>query len=186
MADELTAVEQAVARDQIRQLAFAYADAVDRRDLDLLASLFRPDARFGTYGTGPSGARAFFAQSLSQIGMAVLLVANHLIEFDRQTGGPEPSGSRGPTARGTVWAHGFIDDGNEGFIQQLIKYEDRYIRVDGVWKFTSRRHLLWLGWRHDEPDPLAQAAADWPDRQVGLGSIPYDDERWQEFWSQTR
>lgn len=184
MADEMTAITQAVARDEIRQLAFAYADAVDRRDLDLLASLFRPDARFGTHGEGAGGARAFFAEALSQIGMAVLLVANHLIEFDPQADSNDPSDSGGPTARGTVWTHGFIDDGNEGFIQQLIKYEDRYIRVDGVWKFTNRRHLLWLGWRHDEPDPLAQAAANWPDRQIGLGSIPYDDKHWQEFWAQ--
>ena len=181
----MTAVEQAVARDEIRQLAFAYADAVDRRDLNLLASLYRPDARFGTHGTGPSGARACFAQSLSQIGMAVLLVANHLIEFD-PTDSKDSSDGGAPTARGRVWAHGFIDDGDEGFIQQLIKYEDRYIRVDGVWKFTSRRHLLWLGWRHDEPDPLAQPEANWPDRQIGLGSIPYDDEHWQGFWAQTR
>ncbi len=178
MADEMTAIEQTVARDEIRQLAFTYADAVDRRDLDLLVSLYRPDARFGQHGEGAGGARAFFAESLSQIGMAVLLVANHLIEFDEKT----DSGT--PTARGTVWAHGFIDDGAEGLIQQLIKYEDRYVRIDGVWKFTRRRHLLWLGWRHDEPDPLAQEPANWPEKQIGLGSIPYDDERWLQFWSQ--
>ena len=59
MADEMTAIEQTVARDEIRQLAFAYADAVDRRDLDLLVSLYRPDARFGQYGEGAGGARAF-------------------------------------------------------------------------------------------------------------------------------
>ena len=183
MGAELTAIEKVVARDEIRQLAFAYADAVDRRDLDLLASLYRPDARFGQYGVGASGAQAFFADSLSQIGIAVLLVANHLIEFDPMSTGGASSDSGAPTARGTVWAHGYIDDGDEGFIQQLIKYEDRYVRVDGVWKFTRRRHLLWLGWRHDETNPLAQAPANWPDKQIGLGSIPYDDEHWQEFWS---
>ena len=179
---EMTAIERAVARDEIRQLAFAYADAVDRRDLDLLASLYRPDARFGQYGEGADGARAFFAESLSEIGIAVLLVANHLIEFDQGSAG-DSIGSDAPTARGTVWAHGFIDDGAEGLIQQLIKYEDRYVRIEGIWKFTRRRHLLWLGWRHDEPDPLAQEPANWPKKQIGLGSIPYDDEHWQEFWS---
>ena len=180
----MTAVEQALARDEIRRLAFAYADAVDRRDIDFLASLYSPDARFGTHGKGADGARRFFDGALGQIGLAVLLVANHLIEFDRTSPDSASCAGDAQTARGTVWAHGFIDDGKEGFIQQLIKYEDRYIRVGGVWKFTSRRHLLWLGWRHDEPDPLAQAAANWPERQIGLGSIPYDDERWQEFWTQ--
>jgi len=109
--------------------------------------------------------------------MAVLLVANHLIEFD------DPD-----NATGSVWAHGFIDDSGpagrgEGFIQQLVRYDDRYVRIDGGWRFTRRRHFLWLGWRHDETDPLGQAPADWPERQIGLGSIPYDDPSWQEFWS---
>ncbi len=76
-----------------------------------------------------------------------------------------------------------IDDHDEGFIQQLIKYDDRYVRVDGEWRFTRRRHFLWLGWRHGEDAPLAQPPANWPERQVGLGSIPYDDPAWQEFWS---
>ena len=174
-----SAIEQVVARDQIRQLAYRYADAVDRRDLDLMVSLYRPDARFGPHGEGPDACRAFFTDSLAEIGVAVLLVANHLIEFDDAD-----------NATGTVWAHGFIDDdapargpgSGEGFIQQLIKYDDRYVRIDGEWKFTRRRHALWLGWRHDETDPLGQAPADWPARQVGLGSLPYDDGAWQSFW----
>lgn len=174
MADEMTAVDRVVARDEIRQLAYAYADAVDRRDLDLLVSLYRPDARFGPYGEGPEACRAFFTDSLAQIGIAVLLVANHRIEFDDVD-----------HANGTVWAHGFVDDGpgdaGEGFIQQLIKYDDRYVRIGGSWRFTRRRHLLWLGWRHDERDPLGQRPAHWPDRQVGLGSIPYDEATWQAF-----
>lgn len=185
---EMAAIERAVARDEIRQLAYAYADAVDRRDLDLLASLYRPDARFGPYGEGADGARAFFAESLREIGIAVLLVANHLIEFDPPSAAGPAAGesidSGAATARGTVWAHGFIDDGAEGLIQQLIKYEDRYVQVEGVWKFTRRRHLLWLGWRHNEPEPLAQEPADWPQRQIGVGSIPYDDAHWHQFWSQ--
>jgi SnoaL-like protein len=176
MVGELSPVEKVIARDEIRQLAYRYADAVDRRDLELLASLYRPDARFGSHGDGPDGARAFFADSLGRIGMAVLLVANHLIDFDDAD-----------NATGTVWTHGFIDDGGpggggDGLVQQLIKYDDRYVRVDGEWRFTRRRHFLWLGWRHDEADPLGQAPANWPDRQIGVGSIPYDDPAWREFW----
>lgn len=176
-ADAMLAVERFVARDEIRQLAYRYADAVDRRDLDLLVSLYRPDARFGPHGEGPDACRAFFAESLAEIGIAVLLVANHLIEFD------DDADPAMPTARGTVWAHGFIDDKSEGFIQQLIKYDDRYVRIDGVWTFTRRRHTLWLGWRHDESAPLGQAPAEWPARQIGVGSEPYEDPAWQSFWA---
>lgn len=170
----MSPAEELVARDEIRRLALRYADAVDRRDIDLLVSLYRPDARFGEHGIGPGAARVFFEESLAGVGIAVLLVANHLIEFDPA----DPD-----EATGTVWAHGFVDDRDEGFIQQLIRYDDRYVRVDGRWCFTRRRHELWLGWRHDEPDPLGQPPAAWPERQIGLGSRPYDDPTWQQFWS---
>ncbi|MEZ5167960.1 MAG: nuclear transport factor 2 family protein [Acidimicrobiales bacterium] len=177
MPSSLSPLDELLARDEIRQLAYRYADALDRRDLDLLAGLYRPDARFGEHGEGAAACRAFFAESMRRVGMTVLLVANHLVDFDDAD-----------NARGTVWAHGFIDDGGptapgEGYIQQLIKYDDRYVRVGGEWRFTRRRHFLWLGWRHGEPDPLGQPPANWPDRQVGLGSIPYDDPSWQEFWA---
>lgn len=166
------AIERVIATEEIRRLVYLYADAVDRRDLDQLASLYRSDARFGPYGEGPEACRAFFADSLAEIGIAVLLVANHLIDFEDAD-----------HATGTVWAHGYIDDHSEGFIQQLIKYDDRYARIDGEWRFTRRRHFLWLGWKHGDSVPLTQEPAEWPRRQVGLGSIPYDDPAWQEFWS---
>lgn len=169
----MNAIERVVATEEIRRLVYRYADALDRRDLDQLVSLYRADARFGDHGDGPDACRAFFKESLAEIGMAVLLVANHLVDFEDAD-----------NATGTVWTHGFIDDHDEGFIQQLIKYDDRYVRIDDEWRFTRRRHFLWLGWKHDESAPLTQPAANWPDRQVGLGSIPYDDPAWQEFWGQ--
>ena len=168
----MTPVEELVARDEIRRLAYRYAGALDRRDIDGLVSLYSPDVRFGDHGEGPAACRAFFEKSLAEIGIAVLLVANHLIDFEDSD-----------NATGTVWAHGFVDDGEEGFIQQLIRYDDRYLRLDDGWRFARRRHNLWLGWRHGETDPLGQTPADWPSRQVGLGSLPYDEPSWQEFWS---
>lgn len=172
MTEPMSAVDRVVATEEIRRLAYRYSDAVDRRDLDTLASLYRPDARFGSHGEGPDAARAFFDESLREIGIAVLLVANHLVTFDDAE-----------NATGTVWAHGFIDDHAEGFIQQLIKYDDRYVRIGGDWFFTRRRHFLWLGWRHDDRAPLEQSPANWPERQIGVGSLPYDDPSWKEFWA---
>ncbi len=172
MPEPISDLERVIASEAIRRLAYRYADGVDRRDLDQLVALYRPDARFGAHGEGPDACRAFFGASLAEIGMAVLLVANHLIEFDDAD-----------NATGTVWAHGFIDDRGEGFIQQLIKYDDRYVRLDGEWRFTRRRHFLWLGWRADDTAPLAQPAANWPEHQVGVGSMPHSHASWQEFWA---
>lgn len=165
-------LDQVVARDEIRQLAYRYADAVDRRDLDLLVDLYVPDARFGPYGEGPEACRRFWADSLSTIGMAVLFVGNHLIDLDDAD-----------HARGTVWCRGYVDDPSHGFIEQMIKYVDRYRRVDGRWRFVARKHLLWYGVRTAE-SPLAQPPADWPERQVGAGSIPWDDPTWEGFWAE--
>jgi hypothetical protein len=175
---EMSAIDRLVATDEIQRLAYRYADGVDRRDLDQLVSLYRPDARFGEHGVGPDACRSFFAESLAEIGMSVLLVANHLIDFEDAD-----------NATGTVWAHGFIDDDSprdgagEGFIQQLIKYDDRYVRIEGEWRFTRRRHFLWLGWPHNNSAPLQQPPAEWPARPVGLGSIPYAEPTWVEFWN---
>lgn len=168
--DGLTAIERAVHRDEIGQLAYRYAAALDRRDVDGLAELFAPDADFGPAGRGPDGARVSFDRSLRDVGVAVLLVANHLIDFDDAT-----------HARGQVWCRGYIDDHREGFIEQMIQYRDRYVRVDDAWRFVGRRHLLWYGVATAE-SPLDQPDADWPTRQVGRGSVPYGDPSWQSFW----
>ncbi|MDH3705279.1 MAG: nuclear transport factor 2 family protein [Acidimicrobiia bacterium] len=168
--DGLSAIERAVHRDEIGQLVYRYAAAIDRRDLDELAGLFAPDADFGAAGRGPHGARVMFGAALREIGMAVLLVANHLIDFDDPT-----------HARGQVWCRGYIDDNREGFIEQMIQYRDHYVRVDDRWRFGGRRHLLWYGVATAE-DPLGQPDADWPARQVGRGSVPFHEATWQAFW----
>jgi len=99
-----------------------------------MVSLFAPDASFGGYGTGPGACRRLSEESLAQVGVAVLMVANHIIEF-----------YGAGQARGSVWCHAHVDDRREGFIEQLIKYDDRYALVGGRWLFASRRHLLWYG-----------------------------------------
>ncbi|MDH4168882.1 MAG: nuclear transport factor 2 family protein [Acidimicrobiia bacterium] len=168
--DGLSPLGRVVARDEIRQLAYRYAAAIDRRAIEELASLFAPDADFGESGTGPAGAAALFGQSLREVGMAVLLVGNHLIDFDDPT-----------HAHGQVWCRGYIDDHRDGFIEQMIQYRDRYVVVDGQWRFTGRRHLLWYGVATAE-SPLTQPDADWPRRQVGRGSLPYREPSWGAFW----
>ena len=170
----MTPLERVVARDEIRQLACLYADAVDRRDIDLMVSLFAPDAVFGAYGAGPEACRRLSEESLAQVGVAVLMVANHLIDFEDAA-----------HAFGSVWCHAHVDDRREGFIEQLIKYDDRYVLTDGRWRFARRRHLLWHGVAR-RPSPFEQPPADWPARQVGRGSIPYDDPAWRAFWSKAR
>lgn len=169
--DGMTPIERAVARDEIRQLACRYALAVDSRDLDLLVSLFVPDVRVGRDASGRAALRAFFADSLGAIGVTILFVGNHLIDFE--------SAER---ARGVVYCRGQIQDG-ERWIEQAIQYRDAYARRDGAWLFLRREHLLWYGVETAER-PLAQPPADWPARHAGRGTLPEAWPTWGAFWTE--
>jgi hypothetical protein len=164
-------VAMMLAREQIRQLPYRYATAIESRDIDAMVELFSPTARFGVHGDGPDGLRRLMATSLEGTVFAVILVANHLIELDGDG-----------TAHGQVWAHCFAQTPADGFVEQLIKYEDRYEFRDGRWFFLHRKHRLWYGIGHDE-SPLRQPAANWPDSQVGVGDIPLADPIFRAWWT---
>ncbi|AKK30865.1 nuclear transport factor 2 family protein [Mycobacterium sp. EPa45] len=159
-----------LARDEIRALPLRYANAIEARDIDGMAELFSPQARFGEFGVGPDGLRRLMAGSLEGSLFAVILVANHLIELLDDD-----------HATGQVWAHCYAQTRADGFVDQLIRYDDQYERVDGRWLFAHRRHRLWYGTAHDL-SPLAQPAANWPKSQVGVGDLPLADPEFADWW----
>jgi ketosteroid isomerase-like protein len=173
MGDGLTPLERVVARDEIHQLACRYALAVDERDLDALVALFVPDVQVGRERRGRQALRESFEQSLSAIGVSILFVGNHLVDFqdDRH-------------ASGVVYCRGQIQDG-ERWIEQAIQYRDRYERRGGQWLFVRRHHLLWYGVETAER-PLDQPPANWPEHHVGRGTLPEAGETWQAFWKTRR
>lgn len=168
---ELTPVERAIARDEIHQLVCRYALAIDSRDLDLLVSLFVPDVRVGRHASGRAALRDFFADSLGAIGVSILFVGNHLVDFDT----PQ-------RARGVVYCRGQIQDGDK-WIEQAIQYRDTYERRDGSWLFARRDHLLWYGVEAAE-HPLAQEPANWPANHAGRGTLPEAWPSWGAFWKE--
>ena len=161
-----------LARDEIQRLAYRYAAAIEARDVDAMAQLFSPRARFGEFGEGPDGLRRLMTRSLEGNVFAVILVANHLIDVES----PDK-------ARGQVWAQCFAQTRAEGFVEQLIKYEDRYEYHNGRWLFLHRRHRLWYGVARRE-SPLRQPAAEWPASQVGVGDIPLSDSVFRGWWEE--
>ena len=164
-------LRQLISRDEIRQLAYRYAAALEARDVEAMAGLFAVRARFGEHGDGPDGLRRLMAGSMRDTVFAVVLVGNHVIEFDADG-----------TARGEVWAQCFAHTLADGFVEQLIKYRDRYIQQDGRWVFLHRRHHLWYGVAR-ESSPLRQRAADWPRSQIGVGDLPLADPVFAEWWA---
>ncbi len=165
-----TVVQELLAKEEIRQLPYRYAAAIEARDVDAMADLFAPHARFGDHGEGREALRRLMSASLDASVFAVILVANHLIKLDTQD-----------RAHGQVWAQCFAQTHAEGFVEQLIKYEDRYERHGRRWLFLHRRHRLCYGVSR-EKSPLAQSATSWPRNQTGVGDLPLADPAFTAWW----
>ncbi len=164
---------RAVARDELRDLVARYAVAVDARDLDALVDLFVDDVQVGRDEQGHDALRRAFESSLAEVGVTCLLVGTHVIDLDGDD-----------AAHGLVYCHGEVQVGDT-WVRQRILYRDTYARRDGRWRFVRRRHELWYG-AEVVPNPLDQAPADWPARQVGRGTVPGSWPSWDDFWRGAR
>ena len=161
--------EKLLAYQEIRQLAYRYALATDSRDLDTLVGLFVDDVRVGRDAVGREALRESFNRQLRGVGVTILHVSNHIIDFDDDD-----------HARGSVYCRGEIQDG-ERWIVQMILYEDTYERREGRWYFVRRKHLLWYGAESGQ-NPLNLPPANWPQNHSGRGTLPERWETWREFW----
>jgi ketosteroid isomerase-like protein len=155
--------------EEIRQLASRYALAMDSRDLDALVDLFVEDVKVGRDQSGREALRANFEEQLRRVGITILFVGNHVIDFDDDD-----------HARGVVYCKAEIQDGAR-WITQAIQYRDHYERRAGRWYFVRRKHLLWYGAEQGQ-NPLALADANWPESHTGRGTLPESLESWQRFW----
>lgn len=167
---QFDALGELVARNEIQQLAYRYSAALEQRDVEAMVQLFVPHARFGPYGEGPDALRRLTAESLAGSHMAVVLVANHIVEFQSTT-----------HATGQVWARCYAQSDGDGYVEQLLRYEDRYETYDGSWRFLHRKHRLWFG-TGPSFSPLDQQEAHWPQHQVGVGDIPFENPAFVRWW----
>ena len=171
VARRINDTERLLAYEQIRQLAYRYALAVDSRDMDALVELFVDDVQVGGDRFGREALREDFARQLREVGITILFVGNHVIDLDDDD-----------HARGVVYCKGEIQDGKR-WITQAIQYRDRYERRDGRWYFVRRQHLLWYG-RELGQSPLGLPPANWPEHHTGRGTLPESWESWQRFWKE--
>jgi ketosteroid isomerase-like protein len=165
----MDALARVIARDEIRQLVYRYALATDRRDLESLVNLFIEDVQVGKNRFGREALLENFQSQLREVGVTILFVGNHVIDFDDEE-----------NARGEVYCKGEVQDGDR-WIQQAILYRDRYRRCSDVWYFVRREHLLWYG-QEAPSSPLELAPAQWPKNHTGRGTLPEDWESWRRFW----
>jgi ketosteroid isomerase-like protein len=161
-----------VAIEEIRRLAYAYALAMDSRDIDALVDLFVDDVQVGRDRIGHAALREDFTRQLREVGITILFVGNHLIDF-----------AGDDRASGVVYCKAEVQQGDR-WLHQAIQYRDTYARRAGRWRFVRRRHLLWYGSEVGQ-SPLALPPARWPAHQTGRGTLPESWESWQRFWKET-
>jgi hypothetical protein len=163
-------LDRLLAIEEIRQLVHRYSLYVDSRDIDALVGLFVEDVQVGGDRSGREALRSDFERQLRGVGVTILFVANHIIDFDGDD-----------RACGVVYCKGEIQDG-ERWIHQAIQYRDRYERREGHWYFVRRVHLLWYGAEPGE-NPLVLPPANWPEHATGKGTLPESWETWRSFWA---
>lgn len=123
---------------ELNQLAYRYARAVDRCDMELFRSVFTPDARLRAYN--PDQNQPFNDirghDQLVRINeimntmfeKTMHMMVNHMVEID----GERASGEVLCTARHLL-------KGGSDVLTIHIRYIDEYVRQHGAWKIADRQ-----------------------------------------------
>ncbi|MFT3964785.1 MAG: nuclear transport factor 2 family protein [Sphingobium sp.] len=134
MTTDGKALDTLIAKDAIRELAMLYSRGVDRKDGDLLRTLYTEDAT-DTHGDSFDGGKEayvdFLEKSFPYMRYSGHHICNHLISVD------------GDAGDGEVYAIAWhiIPDGKGGWIEDVMccRYIDNYRReADGRWRFSKR------------------------------------------------
>jgi uncharacterized protein (TIGR02246 family) len=131
------------------QLAHRYAQAVDRRNADALVSLFTEDGiieRPGSLWQGHEKLRGIIARLNTLYGSTFHTVRNQTTVID------------GATAQGETYSVAMhilnSADKKRTRMDMGIRYQDSFVRQDGVWLFAKRELIVdWI--EHTELTPEA-------------------------------
>jgi hypothetical protein len=173
----MNAVDELLARDQIRQLAVRYALAVDGKDLDGLAVLFAEDVTNGRYGVGRPGVKCFYDNRLRLFHCSMHLVGNHVIDFDDDD-----------HAHGVVYCrahHHVTDPEPEHWFDLAFTYWDTYERQEGSWLFRRRKVKSWYRQEFGHPGHGTDRVLSVPAETGPMrgGSLPDGWPTFNAFWS---
>jgi uncharacterized protein (TIGR02246 family) len=136
MARQLAVSGTIADENTLLQLAYRYAQAVDRRDADALVSVFTEDGiitRPGSVWQGHEKLRGIIARLDTLYGTTFHTVRNQTAVID------------GDTAQAETYcvAMHMLNSADEKRtrMDMGIRYQDSFVRQDGVWRF-ARRELI--------------------------------------------
>lgn len=122
-----------LAKEAIRELAMLYSRGVDRKDIELLKTLYTTDGtdNHGKFFNGSAtDYLKFLDKSFPHMPMSAHSICNHLVSVDGEQG------------EGEVYALAYhlIPDGKGGMLEDFmaVRYIDRYRKENGRWLFASR------------------------------------------------
>jgi ketosteroid isomerase-like protein len=125
-------LERMLAKEQIEAVLLEYGRALDSRDFTSYSNLFAADGEWvGGFGSvkGPANIKAFMEKNMGTGGNATNnyhLLSNFVIKV---TGDTATAWSR--------WA--FVQPQERGaVIAQAGRYDDTFVKENGVWKFKKR------------------------------------------------
>lgn len=122
-----------MSRDQIEDLVHRYSDAVVHRDADQWAETWAPGAVWDLGGgrrvAGSDAIVELWLRAWERYAVVVQTVLHGTVDLDTEAG----AGSGRWYMQEATRRH----DGERALV--LAHYDDTYVRVDGGWRFASRR-----------------------------------------------
>ena len=133
MSIDQKALATLIAKDEIRELAMLYSRGVDRKDAELLKTLYTKDGTddHGKHFKGNADDYVqFLEKAFPHMPMSGHFICNHLISVT------------GDAGEGEVYALAYhvLPDGKGGAVKDFmgVRYIDRYRKENGRWLFASR------------------------------------------------
>ncbi len=164
MGTDPNTLDTLIAKEQIRELVLLYSRGVDRKDIELLRTLYTSDATddHGAHFNGSADEYiAFLERSLPHMRYSGHHVCNHLISVN------------GDQAEGEVYAIAYhiIPDFKGGMVEDLacVRYVDRYRREEGRWLFAAR--VVKFDMRSIRPVPTPEGDAPDPNGDPSVTTL---------------
>jgi hypothetical protein len=150
--DEIRPAEQAD-RLAIRELIDAYAHCADRRDGDGQKALFTVDTNFTVHmqGQGSEPTQVLTGREaltpvfddLNRYEATMHFNGQSTITLDHEWGSGESY---------CIAHHLFTEEGQRKLMVAYLRYDDRFIKVDGAWMFAAR--TIYVDWAETRPSPV--------------------------------